>query len=253
MTEPTALLGNTLSFTTPSKFQVQIRETNGEDDETISKLKNAMDGTSIDKLLAGIILDNSKTKSRLSPEEIMKWRNNDRYYTIFKSRLFSLGSEITYSHKCTGCGKTKDWDEDLTQYDRDFSKPDKESDNKFKYQVQPYPDDKLEAEFSISSGKKFKYMYSNGEVEKSLLDIDKNEISMNTKLTVRKLSWWNEDKWMPLSSFRNFSSKEMTEIRKEVGKDDNFEAVSECKCPSCGVTDKISLMLQPGFFFPGEI
>ena len=253
MTNPN--LGKTLTFKTPSGFDVTIREQDGADDETISKLKNAMDGTAVNKLVSSIITDYKG--GRVTPETILKFKNRDKYYILFKSRVFSIGDSITYKHKCPNleCQKDTIYEEDLNQYDRDFSKPEEETKTDFPYQVQPYINaDKLEEEIGLSSGKKVKYKYLNGESEKKLLAANKDEINKNTELLVRDIQWWHEDKFQPLMNFKVMSTKDMAEIRKHIKLHDSpFEAISEVRCPVCQTTDKISLMAQTDFFFPQEI
>ncbi len=252
----TTVVGKTSKFITPSKFEVTIREQTGDDDEIISRIKNASDGSSVNKFASSIILETSLDIKKPTPNDILKWKNKDKYYVLFKSRLLSLGTTITYKHTCSNsdCKKDNDFEEDLLQYDRDFSKDDTTSANGFKYQVTPYPNGaELQHEFAISSGKKFRYTYLNGLSEKELLGMNKDNISKNTELTVRKLEWFDQDKWITLSSFKSFSSKEMVEIRESIKKNDEpFDAITEAECPYCKTVDRISLMVQADFFFPGE-
>jgi len=247
-------LSNTLTFKTPSGFDVTIREQNGEDDEIISKMKNSTDGSAVNKFLANIITSHNGTK--VTHEGIILWKNKDKYYTLLKSRIFSLGGTITYKHQCVNleCQKESTFEENLNLYDRDFSKPLEESEIDFQYQVTPYVNgEKLEEELTLSSGKKIKYKYLNGESEKQLLAANKDEISKNTELLVRGIQWFHEEKWQLLLNFRSLSSKDMREIRENIKKFDlPFDAVSEVKCPFCQNRDKISLMAQADFFFPLE-
>jgi len=248
-------LQKTLTFKTPSKFEITIREQDGADDETISKLKNAMDGSAVNKLVASIITD-YKGK-RVTPEDVLKFKNRDKYYILFKSRVFSIGDSITYKHKCSNpdCQKETTYEEDLKQYDRDFSKADTDTKTDFEYQVQPYLNgDKLEEELTLSSGKKVKYKYLNGESEKQMLASNKDEMTKNTELMVRDIQWFHEDKWQLLRNFKVMSPKDMAEIRRHIKLHDlTFEAISELKCPYCQTLDRVSLMAQPDFFFPQEI
>lgn len=257
MEKNNALVGNTVTFKTPSKFDVTIREQNGDDDEVISKMKHAMKGEQVNIMVTNLVLNCSLTGGRVTLDQVKKWKNKDKYYVLFKSRIFSLGDEITYKHTCQNeaCGKETTYEEQLLPYDRDFSKPDDESDNKFKYQITPYPNGiDTEVEFELTSGKKLKYQYLNWESERIMLEMDRNEISKNTDITIRKLEWLNEGKWQKIENYRLFSAKEMAEIRKHIKYNDKpFEAISETTCPFCGNIDHITLIAQPDFFFPGEI
>lgn len=253
-----ANLGDTLKFKVPSGFDLTIREQNGEDDETISKMKHALKGDSVNAFVAAIVLKSSIDGDGIvSMEKVNLWKNRDKYYALLKSRMFSLGNEITYDHTCSNsnCGKTSTYEEDLLPYDRDFSLPSEETKTDFKYQVQPYTYGlSPQIELRLTSGKELRYKYLNGESEKKLLDMDKNEVSKNTDISVRSLEWNNNGTWQKIQSFKMFSSREMAEIRKHIKENDMpFEVLSECICPYCSNKDYISLISQPGFFFPGEI
>lgn len=252
------LLSNTLKFKVPSGFEVVIREQNGDDDDIISRLKNNNDGTSINKFIASICLSVEGLPGKPSHNDILKWKNRDKYYVLLKSRIFSLGDTLTYKYKCINpnCGKEETFEEDLKLYDRDFSKPVEETNNGFKYQIQPYLTGEPVVELDLTSGKKVRYKYLNGLSEKKLLEINKDEISKNTELLVRDMEYFNSsnNQWTKLQRFDVFSSRDMMEIRSHISKHDiPFDAVSECKCPYCETVANISLLAQPSFFFPQEI
>lgn len=249
-------LSNILKFKIPSGLEVTIREQNGDDDDVISRLKNNNDGTSINKFIASICLEVEGLPGKPSHNDILKWKNRDKYYVLLKSRIFSLGETLTYNYKCINpdCGKESTFEEDLRLYDRDFSKPLEETNNGFKYQVQPYLTSSPTVEIDLTSGKKVRYKYLNGLSEKKLLEINKDEISKNTELLVRDMEWFNGGQWHKLQRFDVFSSKDMMEIRSHITKYDMpFDAVSDCKCPYCQKVANISLLAQPSFFFPQEI
>lgn len=242
------------TFLTPSGYSVTIREQNGEDDDIISRMKDVGDNSALNKFLSGIITNCELSNGRVTANDILKWKNKDKYYVLFKSRLFSIGNEITFDHECTSCGKKTSYEESLTQYDRDFSKGE-EGKTDFTFQVTPYPKGmETTAELTLSSGKVIKIDYLNGLGEKKLLEFNKEEISKNTELLVRNIQWLNGEKFQKLENFRVLSTKDMSEIRKHLlTNDTQFEAVSELKCPFCNNKDHISLLTQPDFFFPREI
>lgn len=249
--------GKTLTFRLPSGFDVTIREQNGNDDDILSKVSNLKDGSSMGKFLSAIIIE-----PKLSMETINNWKARDKYYAIFKSRVFSLGESVTFKHKCsnTNCGKETDWEEDLTQFDNDFMvEPLKPEDEGYKepnkYQIQKYPNGDLPThEINLSSGKKVRFTYKNGESERKLLDIKENDISKNTELLIRNLEFFDNLKWQKVQHFGLFNPKDMVEIRNNVKLfDSDWDAVAELNCPHCHNTDLISLVTQPTFFFPEEI
>lgn len=248
------IIGKTLNFKTPSGMNVVIREQNGDDDEIISKMKNATDGSAVNKFIAAIVMDCNG--HRPTYENILKWKVRDKYYVLLKSRIFSIGDNLIFKYKCINndCGKETEYEENLNPYDRDFSKPIDETNNDFDYQIQPYETGEAsEIELLLSSGKKIKYELLNGNSEKMLLAANKDEISKNTELIVRSIQWYNEGKWQKLSNFRIMSPRDMKEIRSHINKHDlPFEAISELKCPYCKNSSKVSLLAQPDFFFPQE-
>lgn len=251
----TTLIGKTTSFKIPSGLEVTIREQDGGDDDIISKVKDATDGSAINKFVSGITLNHSGTPNNGKPSanDVLKWKLRDKYYLMYKSRIFSLGSEILYTHECSNkeCRKKNKYEEDLSIYDNDFDKP---SEDGFQYKVIPYVDgDKTQAEFSTQSGLQIRYKYLNGLAEKKLLGYNQDEISKNTELTIRDIEWFKDEKWQPLQNFKGVPARDMKDIRIHVNKNDSpFEAISECICPYCKTVDKISLLSLPDFFFPQE-
>lgn len=242
-----------LTFKVPSGFEVTIREQNGDDDGIISQIKNTADGSAINKFVAAIVLKDGNGK-KPSANDILLWKNKDKYYVLLRSRILSLGAEITYTHICTNndCKKETPYEENLELYNRDFSLPLEDTKTDFKYQVTEYPNGQQnEVEFALSSGKKIKYKYLNGLSEKKLLALNKDELNKNTELTVRDIQWFTEEKWQPISNFKFLTAREMSQIRKHIAQNDMpFDAISEVVCPYCKTRAEISLMTQPDFFFP---
>ncbi len=254
------LSGNTTEFVSPSKLSIIIREQNGDDEDVISKQKHLMKGDAIHYFLAGIII--SVNGKKVSSEYIENLRNRDKYYALLRSRIFSLGSEITYRHRCGNLNCTKDqgtedplFEEDLSLYDRDFREDAPEDTrDEFKYRIEPYIQQGTHREFKLHTGKELRYKFLTGVEEKKILQKDRSSMSKNSDILLRELEWKNEqDQWQKITHFGLFSSKEMAAIRKDIEANDMpFEVISECKCPHCGNVDYISLLAQPDFFFPGE-
>ena len=257
-----SLSGKTLEFYAPSGFKVVIREQNGEDEDIISNTKKLLAGDAVHHFLAGIIqtIDDKKVSSK----DVENLRTRDKFYIMLKSRMFSLGHIIQYSHQCSNpnCNKpdgAKDpvFEEDLSLYDKDFSpeaKEDKRED--FKYRIEPYLNPHRTRELTLSTGKVFRYKHLTGAEEKKSLTISTENITKNQDILLREPHWLDTEttKFQPLQNFKMYSSREMAEIRKDIALHDlPFEVVSECKCPYCNNIDKISLVTQSDFFFPGEI
>ena len=257
--EDAALNGNTTEFISPSKLNITIREQNGEDEDVISKTGNVVSGDSIHFFLAGIIMTINGEK--ISTDDVVKMKNRDKYHTLLKSRILSLGSELTYRHRCSNSSCTKPqgtedpmYEEDLTLYDKDFKEGAEDKRDTFKYRIEAYVEAGTHKELTLSTGKELKWKFLTGVEEKKSLAMDRNKMSKNSDIMLRGLEWKNDAGiWQKVTNFKIFTSKEMSEIRKDIAENDlPFEAISECTCPFCGTVDYISLLAQPDFFFPGE-
>lgn len=237
-----------------------IRETNGEDDAIISKMSGAQSGESILNFVANITTHDSVLGRKPMVDDIRAWPVSDRYYLLYKQRLINQGTLLEFRHTCSNpdCAycrdaEPQDKEQDLTEFDGDLTNPDFKAKNS--NQVRRYPNgDKVEVEFSLSSGKKLKYKILTGELEKKQLDIPQDDNNRNTKLIVRELSVFDNGVWIPLKSFLAFKSKEMSEIRKHV--DDNdplFDPLINFTCNLCKMPYRIPLLSIPAFFWPGEL
>lgn len=259
--QESALSGQTMAFIAPNHSEIIIREQNGDDEDIISKNKNLLKGDSINFFLSGIIM--SIDGNKVSTADIVALRTKVKYHALLKSRIFSLGSELTYKHRCSNkdCSKPQGkedptYEEDLSLYDKDFSPTSSDKRKDFKYRVSAYEKDAgLIGNLTTSRGKKLRYKFMTGVQEKVLLEMDKETVSKNTEITLRELEWEQENgEWRIVENFRDFNSKEMSEIRNHISENDMpFEAISECTCPYCGNVDYISLLMEKDFFFPGEI
>lgn len=258
--ETAILSGNTSEFVSPSKLNIVIREQNGDDEDVISKQKNLIKGDAIHYFLAGVMI--TVNGNKVSSTFVENMRNRDKYYTLLKSRIFSLGSELNYRHHCSNpdCSKPQGqedplYEEDLSLYDMDFSENAPKDDRPdFQYRIKPYVQEGTHRELKLDTGKELRYKFLTGIEEKKVLQKDRSSMSKNSDIMLRELEWKNEiDQWQKVTHFGIFSSKEMRQLRKDIEINDMpFEAVSECTCPFCGTIDYISLLAQPDFFFPGE-
>lgn len=252
--------GRTKKVILPSQFNITLREQNGDDDDIISRIGNSNDGTAVHKFLASIILDSSLQPGvKLNHIDISKWKSNDKYWALVESRIHSLGNIVKFKHTCSNdkCNCETPWEENLEDFRQPFNKTALKSDEEgySPYLIKPYPN-KLETgkEFTLSSNKKIKYQYKTGESESKLLAMKEDDISKNTELIIRNLEIFNGGQWIGVSSFNIFTSKDMSEIRKEVEENDpKFEGISKLTCPKCGNVDHISLLVQADFLFPREI
>ena len=94
------LFGETITLTTPSGYKVVLRQQTGDDDDIISSANLAQDGTSINKFVAGIVVDTDfNSNGRLTLEDILKMKLSDKYFILFSSRIFSLGQIINFNYE----------------------------------------------------------------------------------------------------------------------------------------------------------
>lgn len=223
--------GNTLVCKLPSGREVTIRETNGDDDATLSQIGTALTGENVHIFLANIIVK----PSGILAENISKWPINDKYALLYKQRILNHGTEFNFTHiDPDDDGKPEDYTEDLGG----ITIPD-----------YPYGEQSI-IEFVTPTGHKFRYHIMNGEMEDAFMKIPQQEINRNHQLTSRKMEWLNEGKWELLTSFRFFSSKEMAYIRSHVEKNDTaFNPMVSFKSKK-GKSFSVPLMMMPTFYFP---
>lgn len=247
-------IGQTTDITLPSGRVVKIRETNGADDEILSSLNASVDGSNTYNFLASIIINDSILNRKPTVEDIKSWPINDKYGLLFKQRLFIHGQDLRFRAVCTeeSCQTESVYTEDLKQWDTDLSKDIEPVNSKA---ISPYPlRDKLEIEFSISSGKKFKYSILTGVLEKSALEL--KDSTQNSPLIVRNLAIENKGEWILLKHFGGISSKEMLQIRQNIKiNDKQFDPIVywNCSNPMCRKEYNTSLFRIGSFFYPEEI
>jgi|SRR6478609_5110199 len=246
----------TLDFTLPSGNTLRIREQNGEDDDILSKVKDNRDGSAMHNFIAQIILELNGQAVKLTAAEVAKWKLRDKYFTLFKSRKFSLGDLVIFDHKFMD-GTTIGFEENLTQYDYDYSTlsvksmPKKGESGYNSLLAQPYPNGKDSIEHTLTSGKKIMYDFMTGVYEGETLTRDEATMSINDKLRYRKFKLFHEGKWEVIERFNMFTSREMHEIRTHLEVNDpDFTLTSVVKNPDTGMNETISLLMVQDFFFP---
>lgn len=235
--------GELTTITLLSGREVVIRETNGEDDGILSRLKDASDGTNVHNFLAGIIEeDKSLGGKKPTAADIMDWLVNDKYYLLFKQRLINQGPEFLFRNKCQNCKKENEFVEDLKVIDE-------EAKEKYKY---PFKD-KKEIEITTSRGHRIRIHLLDGFAEKEGLSVQSNETNnQNTSLIARHIELYDNNQWIRIFDFKRFPSKEMSEIRGFIKKNDTqFDPIVTFTC-SCGREYSAPLLFIPVFFYPEE-
>lgn len=246
----------TITFTIPSNFQVTIRETNGEDETNLSRIKNAKTGEAMAIFLAGIIIATTiPGQEKPTATQVQAWKCNDKYYCLLKSRMFSLGDILKFKWVWPEDPNPVTYTEDLKQFDRDLSK-DSGDDSNDRTKIRMYPlREAIGREIQLSSGKKIRYEFLTGVGEKQSLDIPENETNNNTELIIRNLQWYNDQGiWINIENFGIFSSREMVAIRKDIiDHDIRFEMQISIENPYTGKMNYIPAIIINDFFYPAEI
>lgn len=242
--------GTTYDITLPSGKSIKMRERNGDDEDVISRTKDARDGMSIPNFLSKLIM-NEPTP----PSTILKWKVRDKYYLLFKERLFTWGNEITFDHKFSD-GETYNFTEDLSKFDWDFTDPNAKAPAKGEKgyeaaRILPYDSDKPVMEGRTSSGKNFRMKYLTSELENKSLAKDQDSLSINDKIRIREFELQDaKGNWHRIEVFNMLSARDMQEIRKLLlEKDGDFDLTVEVKHPNKNIIELVSLMNLPDFFF----
>lgn len=242
-----------LIISMPSGFKASVRETNGDDEDIVSKLRDNKEGNALYKYLANIIQVDDKP---VSFEEIIKWKVRDIYYAIMKSRMLSHGNKVVFEHTFEGTSEEKTFIEDLGFYDWDLGGdelPSQLGEEDYDPRIiQPYrhPGDWIESE--TSSKKKYRFKYLTGELELKTRGMMVDDLSINDKLRLREFQLYMvSGNWQPIMKFNILTSKEMAEIRTTLEKvDPEFTLSCKLPHPQGGRAEEITLLGVPGFFFP---
>jgi hypothetical protein len=246
----------------PSGRVVIVRETNGDDDDTLSRLADS-DGNSVFNFLANIVMHDQYLNKKPLVEDIMGWHASDKYYLLYKQRLINRGSKLEFQHECQNdkCptnqpsfldSKAITYEQDLNMYDGNLADADYKPKNS---QPVKYPKGKdLEYEFTISSKKRFKVSILTGLLEKIQLEQPVGSLSKNSILTARNLSVWDKSQWVPVKFFGAFSSRELSEVRGLVRDNDPlFDPMVSFNCQYCKQPYNVPLLAIPVFFWPEDM
>jgi len=252
--------GNVKEISIPSGFKVVIREQNGEDDDTLSRVgmeENIADN--LNNFVESIIVGSEKPiKSALS------LRLRDKYTILINSRIFSLGEILYFKHDWKIKGQPEvDYEENLQKYIWDYSRDDfpfEDNPEFFKYRIKPYKAeirDKEDIEITLSSNKKIKFKYIDGFGEKFLLEKPLNQITINDEFRARNLKLYlpADDNWVLVESFKVFSPRDMMELRNTLeNTDERVEGYTDIINPYVpGSFLQLPLLQIRDFFFPREM
>lgn len=246
------LYGNILVFTTPSGYEVAIREQNGNDDAILSNLALAKDSTSVNAFIQSIVVGVSYKEGLLSDADVLDMRLGDKYMILIKSRIFSVGPILKFQYEWVEGIPPTTYEEDLEHFVWDYVNPLPRvgERNYFKDRIQPYPKREVSPEFTTQRGHLVRYKFLNGYGEQYLLKLPDFNTHINSKVIARELEMQVDGKWIRVEDFGVFSSRETAEIRDHMEKmDPQFEGAITITDPSSGNIKYLSLIGLHDFFF----
>jgi len=242
----------------PSQYEIVIREQNGDDDDTLTRVSVDDQLGPINTFIKDIIVWDYSLGRKPEYEDILNMKLNDKYCTLISSRIFSLGSDLKFDYSWSEDDKPFEYIENLIPYIGDYSKPLPElgEPGYFKYCIPRYANGvENEVKLNTSSGKELKYSYLNGVGEKYLLELKEKDLSINKQLLARQIQWKAPTgEWVHVQNFKKFSPKEMSELRKSVADNDpDFRGLTDLENPETGEIIQIPLIGIKSFFYPTEI
>lgn len=234
----------TETFLTPSLLEARIRETTGADDDILSSVEDPVE--MLNKYLASI-LQSIGGVSPVKPSDIKNLRLRDKYFILIKSRMFSLGETLHFKH---------DWGNDIPpeEYSIDLSPfvwgdPEEAGEDSLK----PYPNESCMSK-ELSSGKSVRMNFMDGNGESLLMKKAPNARSINMQLVARNLQVLQEGEWVKVLNFREFTGREMAEVRAIYEENDPpVEGLIELVNPVSMQPEQISLLEIKDFFFPVKV
>jgi hypothetical protein len=252
MEQGSSTLQNSMEVKLPDGNMVSIREQTGEDEDVLSRVRDAQDGTAMNNFLSNLIIDSSYKST--TPKDILMMKSRVRNYILLSSRIFSLGSELDFTHTFSD-GDSVDFTENLDDYLFDYEAEDFPLPGEPNYNgllCCPYPEgDPTCFESELGSEKIVRMEYLTGLSEKKALELGQ-DTSINSKLTIRNFELKVDDRWQSIQRFNMFTSKDMREIRKLLLRNDpEFELVIKLTSPQ-GLREEVSLFTIPDFFFPRD-
>ena len=208
----------TFDFVAPSGHSYTIREQNGDDDDILSNPLRAKTLQNLSDMVSAIVINNSRTNGKLTPDEAHELPTNDIYAIMFNSRIFSIGQTLEFEFDWgIDDGGKKTYEEDLSNFLFDYSSvPTEEELNSKPYAIPFYPNAGIEKDINITttSGKQLTFDVLSGAGESYLL----KELvrTKNLELKARNLKLLVNGTFERVENFKLFSVTDMKEIRKAV-------------------------------------
>lgn len=252
----------TVALVDPCGYNVTIRQQTGDDDDIISNVADNDGGVSLDKFLAAIIVEQDyfPELTRLTYKNIPDLKLCSKYFILLASRVFSLGNILKFQYNWPEHGEV-DYVEDLDNYIWNYKEVsefphDAGSPLYFPFRIKPHPHGQSrDMEFSIANGKTFRFKFQDGHSEKYIMGLADDQITKNQELLSRNLEFKYEGKWFKVENFKQFTAREMQQIRNIINTNDpTIDLVTEIINPY-KKSEKVlyPLVASPDFFYPREI
>jgi hypothetical protein len=245
------------TFTTPSGYEVTIREQNGEDEDILTNPRDAANLMNLSKFMAAIIVNSNITPSgKVTLKDVLALPLLDRYCILFQSRIFSLGETLEISYQWPGSKEPTLYEENLNNYLFDYStQPTQEELDSKPYAIPYYlePDNLVNKVITLESGKVISFDCLTGNSEQFILNLEESKKTRNSELLARNLKLEVDGVMEKVHNFSLFSVRDMAEIRKAVATyDPIFTGVTELENPETGEKTLYPILASSNFFFLTE-
>lgn len=237
-----------LYLCSPGK-KVIIREINGEDEDTLTLVKDQETGEAVAKFVASVIVSES-----LTYQEIQSWRARDKYLILFEVVRLTYGDNFKFEFTFEDGGKYE-FQQSLPEFTWDFSDkgretfPERWAKGFNPERIKPYLDNNTKVEWELTSKRKVGFEYLTGELESAALMIDPKQRSLNDELRDRNFYEIRDGAEYPIENFRVFNAREMMEIRSKIDVvDPAWPVLIELEHPKTGRKEKVSIFSIPDFF-----
>lgn len=252
--------GDVQTLTTPTGYEVTIRQQTGEDDDILSNAEGVLDGTASNKFIAGIIVHTNITENgKFNLDTARDLKLCDKYFIMVASRIFSIGQTLKFAYEWPDKLEV-DYEEDLGLFIWDYHDKEKPfpvmgDEEYYKHRIPPHIHGKdITREFSTKSGKSLRYKFMDGHGERFLMELPIERQSVNAELLARGIELKIGEEWIKIQNFKTFTPMDMREIRNDVtDNDSSVSLVSELEHPKSGEILEYPIVGTSDFFYPREI
>jgi len=258
-----AAYGETQTLITPSGHQITIREQTGEDDDILSNAKWVEDGSSTNKFISSVVVQTDITENGKMTQDVARnLKLCDKYFIMIASRIFSIGQSLKFVYEWPDKPPLEvDYEEDLGLYIWDYGNkelpfPKEGHEEYFRFRIPPHPHGKdTHRELKLDSKKTIRYKFMDGHSEKWEMDLTNDRQSINASLLSRGIELQlTKDNWVKIQNFKQFTPREMMQIRKDVEDHDPITLlITTLEHPHTGEIVDYPVVASSDFFFPREV